>query len=365
MQKDSNGARNEESWTPFHTNLFGSPASPTGSCFISTSLPAPASLLHHVEQAQAGRPAGGCARRDLAGRGGGTAAGCGGSGRAEQVRIDGWIAAPLLACPTRRWSTPPPQPLPPLLPATPTRRARETQAQLEASQAAYEELCTEHRRLQEQQQHEEREGYEVAALFRREMLAKSGDLVALQAEVALGAAALQAAAAAAAQREAQLQAGFAAERQQLAGTAAALQEQLDGLAEFRQHKEGLEAELQRLREEGARAAEESADKVRTFHSKRIVLGPGGDTRAGGQVARQARPAPTCIALHPWAHLQVRALQRRLYQLEGDAEAEAAAGEEGSSGADGDLCLEADLHRLLAHNRKAADEMQQYSQVEKW
>ena len=124
----------------------------------------------------------------------------------------------------------------------------------------------EHRRLQEQQQHEEREGYEVAALFRREMLAKSGELVALQAEVALGAAALQAAAAAAAEREAKLQAGFEAERQQLVAAAAALQEELDGLAEFRQHKEGLQAELQRLRTEGARAAEKSANKVGTAQS---------------------------------------------------------------------------------------------------
>lgn len=169
------------------------------------------------------------------------------------------------ACaPTRRWSTAL-QPLPPLFAAAAPqiRRALETQAQLEASQAAYEELCVEHRKLQEQQLHQEREGYEVAALFRREMLAKSGELVALEAEVALGAAALQAAATAATQREAQLQAGFAAERQQLVGAAAALQEQLDGLAEFRQHKEGFEGHLLRLQAEGTRAAEEAAEKVRT------------------------------------------------------------------------------------------------------
>jgi hypothetical protein len=60
-------------------------------------------------------------------------------------------------------------------------------------------------------------------------------------------------------------------------------------------------------------------------------------------------------------VQVRALQRRLYQLEGDSDGEAA-GEESSSAVDGELCLEADLLRLLAHNRKAADEMQQYGQV---
>jgi hypothetical protein len=71
---------------PFQPNLFGSPAARRGPCFILESTRPPRNLQQHVRQAQAGRPAGGCARRDLAG-GGRTPAGCGVSGRAEQVRI--------------------------------------------------------------------------------------------------------------------------------------------------------------------------------------------------------------------------------------------------------------------------------------
>ena len=74
--------------------------------------------------------------------------------------------------------------------------------------------------------------------------------------------------------------------------------------------------------------------------------------------------------------QVRALQRRLYELghgpEGEDSSTHAGGvasflprraagacvEEGS----GDVCMEEDMHRLLTHNRKVAEEMRQYGQV---
>lgn len=62
---------------------------------------------------------------------------------------------------------------------------------------------------------------------------------------------------------------------------------------------------------------------------------------------------------------MRELQRRLYELgEGDeADGDERPGTGSSADDDGsDLCLEADLHRLLAQNRRAASELRHYGQV---
>lgn len=84
-------------------------------------------------------------------------------------------------------------------------------------------------------------------------------------------------------------------------------------------------------------------------------------------------AADCGAVHrafqhvatPGCRLQVRTLQRRLYELgygpDGLGEGPAAGGG-GEEEEDGDVCLEADLHRLLAHSRKVEDEMKHYGQV---
>ena len=66
-------------------------------------------------------------------------------------------------------------------------------------------------------------------------------------------------------------------------------------------------------------------------------------------------------------MQVRALQRRVLELErGEGEDAAASTSEAGGSEDseegGGGSLEADLHRLLAHSRKAADEMKHYGQA---
>ena len=145
-------------------------------------------------------------------------------------------------------------------------RVRHVQAQLEASRTAYDDLCAEHQRLQEQRRAEEREGYEVAASFRRDAQAKDAQLALMQQELAGAAQAQQEAEALALQREELLQEAFVLERQRMLGEAAALQAQLDALEEFRQQREAMQAELHRLRLDGQRSAEEAADKARWWGS---------------------------------------------------------------------------------------------------
>ncbi|KAL4434248.1 hypothetical protein ABPG75_000689 [Micractinium tetrahymenae] len=202
-------------------------------------------------------------------------------------------------------------------------RARLAAEQLAASSAALHELAAEHAALQERARHEEREGREVAALFRAEMAAKAEALAAARAEVAAGAAAQAAAQEAASQREAALHAAFDQERQTLVVAAGALQAQLDAVAQWQHEREEALAAMDRLRRENARIQDEAGEKVRALQRRLYELGhaEGDDAEGGG------RPGTS------------------------------SSGEEGG----GDLCLEADLHRLLAQNRRAADEMRQYGQ----
>ncbi len=262
------------------------------------------------------------------------------------------------------------------------RRTRHTADQLAASSAALQELAAEHAALQERARHEEHEGREVAAMFRREMVAKGEALAAARTEIAKGAAVLAAQQDAAALREAALHAAFDQERQALVVAAGALQVQLDTVAQWQQDREDTMAAMARLRQENARIKEDAGEKVCTVSRKRLFHV--GLVMIDSQVSVCLLPIMLC-ADHSWTErdvchagcaflpvllriaLQLRALQRRLNELEhgegGDADGEWRPGS-GSSGEEGigDLCLEADLHRLLAQNRRAANEMRQYGQV---
>ncbi|PSC76586.1 flagellar basal body [Micractinium conductrix] len=209
-------------------------------------------------------------------------------------------------------------------------RAKQALSQLEAAQAAYDELAAEHRALQERRRHEEREARELAALFRREVAAKAEALAAAQAQLAAGGSALEAAQAAAMHREAELRTAFEAERQALADAAAALQAQLDALADWRQQKESTTAESQRLHAENGRLAEAAGEKVRALQRRLYELGHGHDGEgADGEVPRSGHgPRP---------------------------------GSSASEGGGGDVSLEADLHRVLVHSRRVEDEMRHYGQ----
>lgn len=262
------------------------------------------------------------------------------------------------------------------------RRTRHTADQLAASSAALQELAAEHAALQERARHDEHEGREVAAMFRREMVAKGEALAAARTEIAKGAAALAAQQNAAALREAALHAAFDQEQQALVVAAGALQVQLDTVAQWQQDREDTMAAMARLRQENARIKEDAGEKVCTVSRKRlfhVAL-----VMIDSQVSVCLLPIMLC-ADHSWTArdvchagyaflpvllriaLQLRALQRRLNELEhgegGDADGECRPGSS-SSGEEGigDLCLEADLHRLLAQNRRAANEMRQYGQV---
>ena len=140
-------------------------------------------------------------------------------------------------------------------------RARQAAAQLAATQAALEALSVEHEALQAARRHEGREAAEVAAHHRQLMADKDAQLAAAQAAAAAAEARLDEENAAAEQREAALAAAAAAEAALLQQAAAGLQAKLDGLAEFVAQREGLLAELQRMRAEKAAAAEQAADKV--------------------------------------------------------------------------------------------------------
>ncbi|KAL4860135.1 Basal body-orientation factor 1 [Chlorella vulgaris] len=200
-------------------------------------------------------------------------------------------------------------------------RLQQAEAQLEASQAAYGKLCNDHQQLQEVRRHEEREGYELSELFRRQLLSKNEQLASMQAEVSAAVTRLQETEAAAAQREAQLKQDFEGERQQMGAAVAAVRAELAAVAQYRQGKQELEQELHRLRSDKVGIAEALGEKVRT-------------------------------------------LQRRLYELgfgaDGLGEGSKAAASDDEEADDG-LCLEADLHRLLAHSRKVEGEIRLYGQ----
>ncbi|KAI7836961.1 hypothetical protein COHA_009210 [Chlorella ohadii] len=197
-------------------------------------------------------------------------------------------------------------------------RARQAAAQLAATQAALEALSVEHEALQAARRHEGREAAEVAAHHRQLMADKDAQLAAAQAAAAAAEARLDEENAAAEQREAALAAAAAAEAALLQQAAAGLQAKLDGLAEFVAQREGLLAELQRMRAEKAAAAEQAADKI-------------------------------------------RALQRRVHEAEQRANASsgAAADEPDGGDASDEIYAEGEVHRLLAHSRRAAAEMEQY------
>lgn len=161
------------------------------------------------------------------------------------------------------------------------RRARLTAEQLAASCAALHELAAEHAALQERARHEEREGREVAALFRSEMSAKAEALAAARADTAARAAALEAAQDATARREAALHAAFDEERQALVVAAGALQVQLDAVAEWKVQREDALATIDRLREENARIQTDAGQKV------------GADPEAHRQAGKEARQHDEC------------------------------------------------------------------------
>lgn len=156
-------------------------------------------------------------------------------------------------------------------------RARLAHEQLAASQAALRELAVEHAELHNLRLKDEKEGRQVAELFRAEMTAKGSELVAAQAEVAAAAAALEAMRAAAAEREAALHAAFDAERQSLLVAAAELQARLDGLSNWQEEKQAVETQLVRLQQEKVRAEEQAGEKVRCWgwqSASRLHLGMG-------------------------------------------------------------------------------------------
>lgn len=227
-----------------------------------------------------------------------------------------------------------------------------TQQELQSAQKAYGVLVTEHQQLQELRRHEERESYEVTELFRRQIVDKNAQLEMLKHELAGMEQRLEQCTATAAQREAQLQREFAAERQQLGAATAALQQQLDGVARYHNEKKELEAEMYHLRKANVNISEELGGKVS---------------------ARLKQHIRTWSLRHTWASAlfhslsctfaQIRRLQRRLYELgygadgQGEGPQDDDTEEEGGS-----LCLQADLHRILAYSRKMEGEMKQYGQV---
>lgn len=194
------------------------------------------------------------------------------------------------------------------------------EAQLEVSQAAFGKLCNDHQQLQEVRRHEEREGYELSELFRRQLLSKNEQLASMQAEVSAAVTRLQETEAAAAQREAQLKQDFEAERQQMGAAVAAVRAELAAVAQYRQGKQELEQELHRLRSDKVGIAEALGEKVRTLQRRLYELGFGADGLGEGSKA-------------------------------------AASDDEEAT-----TCLEADLHRLLAHSRKVEGEIRLYGQV---
>lgn len=241
-------------------------------------------------------------------------------------------------------------------------RARQAQAALEAARAAYDALAVEHARLQEARRLEEREGFEVASLLRQELAAKAQALAALEARLGAGADRVAEVESEAVAREAAAAAAHAAERVALQQAADTLQARLDGLAQFQAQKDNLVAEMQWLRQENARIAQESGGKVRVWGGGKCWLAElplrkvswllrcrhplASLCSTGQQYATDQIPAP-----------QVRALQRRLHELEHADEGGAP-----GSGGEEEACTEAEVHRLLEHSRRGAAEMQQYLQV---
>lgn len=192
-------------------------------------------------------------------------------------------------------------------------------------QAAYDALCAEHARLRQLDRFEAAEAAEAAAALRTETQAATERKEAAEVQAAAAEAALAAAAAAQAAREAELQAGFEAERTASAAAAADLQARPDSLAQFEEQKANLVAEMRFLRAENAKILEEAGARVAT-------------------------------------------LQHRLTDLEAARAAERGGGTSASSGGSGvsvprdcleGLYPEGDLPRLLAHSRKAAADMEAY------
>lgn len=140
-------------------------------------------------------------------------------------------------------------------------RLVQTQQDLQSVQRAYGLLATEHQQLQQLRRHEEREGYEVSELYRRQIVDKNKQLEALKQDLTRIKESLAQNASIAAQREEQMQRDFATERQQLGAAAAALQQQLDGRAGNLKEKEELEAEMYRLRKSNVTLSEELGGKV--------------------------------------------------------------------------------------------------------
>lgn len=204
-------------------------------------------------------------------------------------------------------------------------RQRRLEERLATQQQQCDDALAANAALEERAAAVERESYETTAAYRKELLARAAEVEALRRQVADSEARERAAATAGDARETSLLAAFEAERMLLHERAAALQGELGALREWHEARAAHAAENEMLRAQLAEAEQAHALKVRELHR------------------------------------QLRA-QREAEEGGENGSGEGSDNDEGEETAENGLPYQADMARLLQHNRKMGQQMRLFAEV---